>query len=86
MSYDGVLRKDFICARCGKYIIGSKERRDSSWRQLQSMLDQWLPMSKDQFPKFNQNLVVQGLKEGKRYCYPCASELFQQHLEEQKKS
>jgi hypothetical protein len=70
-------RKDFLCTRCEQLTphIEENEPSDSEWSLFQHLFSK-----DDKFSNFYQKLTVCGLEEGKRYCFRCVYEIWQEYL------
>ena len=70
-------RKDFLCARCEQLTPHIEENDQSDYERT---LFQHLFSKDEKFGDFYQKLAGCGFEEGKRYCFRCVYEIWQEYL------
>jgi hypothetical protein len=70
-------RKDFLCARCENL---TSDIEDDQPNDSEKSLFQHLFSKDDKFEVFYQKLTQCGLEEGKRYCFRCVYDIWQEYL------
>lgn len=70
-------KKSFFCAKCDELIPNPDEKFYSNWKHYADLRNEWLPS--ESFNKFNEQLFIRGLREGKRFCLKCVNELYEEY-------
>jgi len=69
----------FLCSKCGNLspFIQESELFDSEWIQFQHVFSD---SNDNKFGDFYKELIVEGLKKGKRYCLVCVYKIWKEYL------